>query len=94
MIKKRLITIPQRLFANRRKKFGGIVKELKPDPKFRFLLRFLKENVFLRDYRDMIRQKYNLELKRFYTEIATRFGLSVPQVATLDRLYKPRFIQG
>lgn len=71
------------LFANRRKEFARIRKELKLDHKFRLLLQFLKENVFLRDYRDMIRQKYNLELKRFYTEIARRFGLSVLQVATL-----------
>ena len=71
------------MFKNRRLKFNQMVRSLKPDKKFKLLLEFLKENIFLRDYRDMIRQKLNLELRKFYVEAGKRLGLSLAQVATL-----------
>lgn len=73
----------KRSFANREKEFKKIINELKPDKKFKNLLRFLKEHVFLRDYRDMIRQKLNLELRRFYQETGRRLGLNIEQIAIL-----------
>jgi len=71
------------LFKNRATEFRRVLKNTQPDSKFRKLLYFLKENIFLRDYRDMIRQKLNLELRRFYQEIGKRVGLNISQVATL-----------
>jgi phosphohistidine swiveling domain-containing protein len=73
----------QKLFRDHIKEFKLIVKELKPDRQFRKLLEFLKENVFLRDYRDMLRQKLNLELRKIYHEIGVRLGLSIEEVAIL-----------
>lgn len=71
------------LFANRQADFEQTLREIKPDHDYEELLTFLKENVFLRDYRDMIRQKLNLQLRDLYTEIGNRLGLSVAQVALL-----------
>lgn len=71
------------LFNERQKEFEGIIKILKPDKKFLNLLEFLKDNVFLRDYRDMLRQKLNVELRKFYQEVARRLDLSIEQVAIL-----------
>jgi len=73
----------KKLFSQRQKEFYHIIKTLKPDQNFLNLLEFLKKNVFLRDYRDMIRQKLNLELRKFYQETANRLGLSIEQVAIL-----------
>lgn len=70
-------------FINRKKEFKKVLKELRPDKKFRSLLEFLKENVFLRDYRDMIRQKLNLSLRDFYMEIGKRLDLTISQIALL-----------
>jgi len=72
-----------RMFVDHSKDFKLIVGRIKPDKKFFYLLEFLKENVFLRDYRDMIRQKLNLELRKLYSEIGLRLGLSVERVAIL-----------
>lgn len=71
------------IFKGRRQEFNKIVSEVKPDKKFKSLLEFLKDNVFLRDYRDMLRQKLNLQLRYFYEEIGTRLGLDVAEVAVL-----------
>lgn len=70
-------------FAEKKKEFGCMLKELKLDTDFKLLLQFLKENVFLRDYRDMIRQKFNLELRKFYSEVGKRLGLNIEEVAVL-----------
>jgi len=72
-----------RLFVNRKKHFRQMLKKLKADRKLGLLLKFLKENVFLRDYRDMIRQKLNLQLRKFYQEIGRRLGLTLAEVASL-----------
>lgn len=72
-----------KLFINRQKDFERTLCIIKPDKKFKNLLNFLKENVFLRDYRDMIRQKLNMELRYFYKEIGKRLGLNIKQVAIL-----------
>lgn len=73
----------KRLFINHKKDFKRIVDEIKPSREFKNLLKFLKENVFLRDYRDMIRQKLNLELRKLYEEVARRLDLNIEQIATL-----------
>ena len=80
---KKELTQINRMLAEQKKDFQKIIANLKPDKKFKKLLIFLKENVFLRDYRDMIRQKYNLQLRKYYQEVGKRFGLNVEQVATL-----------
>ena len=56
---------------------------IRRDKRLGRLVAFLRENVFLRDYRDMLRQKLNLELRKLYTEIGNRIGLTVRQVALL-----------
>ncbi|PLX28300.1 hypothetical protein C0581_02825 [Candidatus Parcubacteria bacterium] len=66
-----------------KKQFYNTLKHIQPDPELKLLLQFLQENVHLRDYRDMIRQKLNLELKKFYTETGKRIGLNIKQVAVL-----------
>lgn len=71
------------LFKSRQEDFKKILIKIKPDKKFKLLLNFLKSNVFLRDYRDMIRQKLNLELRSFYEEAGKRLKLDVSEVATL-----------
>jgi phosphoenolpyruvate synthase/pyruvate phosphate dikinase len=73
----------RQMFVVHHQDFKSIVKKIKPDQKFSYLLEFLKENVFLRDYRDMIRQKLNLELRKLYSEIGSRLRLSVERVAAL-----------
>jgi phosphohistidine swiveling domain-containing protein len=73
----------KKLFASRRREFKDIVSVLKADRNFKNLLYFLKENVFLRDYRDMIRQKYNLELRKFYMAVGQRLSLNIDEVAIL-----------
>lgn len=70
-------------FSMRGREFKTRLLRLKPDAKLRQLLVFMKENVFLRDYRDMIRQKLNIELRKFYLEIGSRLGLTIKQTATL-----------
>jgi phosphohistidine swiveling domain-containing protein len=71
------------IFKVRRKQYFTLIKKLTPDKNFRLLLKFLQENVFLRDHRDMIRQKLNLLLKEIYSEIGKRIGLNVSRVAIL-----------
>lgn len=71
------------LFLQRKKNIKQLIHELKPSKKFLQLIKFLQENVILRDHRDMIRQKYNLELKKFYTEVGKRLGLDIEEVAVL-----------
>ncbi|OGH64053.1 MAG: hypothetical protein A2821_03550 [Candidatus Magasanikbacteria bacterium RIFCSPHIGHO2_01_FULL_41_23] len=71
-------------FKQRGSDFKAIVNKIKPDKEFNSLLVFLKENVFLRDYRDMIRQKLNVELRKFYSVLAMRLNITVEQIATLS----------
>lgn len=73
----------QQQFKEHRKDFEHLKKELPKDAMLQELIKFLKENVWLRDYRDMIRQKLNLELRTFYCEAGIRIGLSVEEIATL-----------
>ena len=73
----------KRVFKERQLEIKQIIQQVKPDNKLLELIRFLQENVFLRDYRDMIRQKYNLELRKFYLEVGVRLGLSIEEVAAL-----------
>ncbi len=67
----------------RKKEHKKIISELKPDRKFLALINFIKENSFLRDYRDSIRQKLNLELKKYYEELADRMKITLEEVITL-----------
>jgi len=71
------------LYKERKKYFRQAINNLNPNKKFINLINFLKECVILRDYRDMLRQKYNLELRKFYKEVAKRLDLNIEQVATL-----------
>lgn len=73
----------KKVFAERKKELRKIIDQIKPNKRFLALIKFLQENVFLRDYRDMIRQKYNLELKKFYAEVGKRLGLTIEQIAVL-----------
>jgi len=70
-------------FKHRKNEFKTIINAIKPNKQFDNLLVFLKENVFLRDYRDMIRQKLNIELRKFYSVLAQRLHITVEQIAIL-----------
>ncbi|MFH1235703.1 MAG: PEP-utilizing enzyme [Parcubacteria group bacterium] len=73
----------QKMFAGRKREFQSSLRTLHPDPYTRQLLVFLKEAVYLRDYRDMLRQKLNVELRSLYVEIAQRLGLTVAECSAL-----------
>lgn len=77
------LTELNKVFAERKKEVRFITKQVKSNKKFSRLIKFLQENVYLRDYRDMVRQKYNLELRKFYTVVGERLGLSIEEVAVL-----------
>jgi len=70
-------------FKQRDREFKKIISKIQPDKNLNNLLVFLKENVFLRDYRDMIRQKLNVELRKFYSVMAKKLNISVEQIAIL-----------
>jgi len=70
-------------FKERTHEFETMLRKLNPKPELKNLIYMLKEAVFLRDYRDMIRQKLNLTLRDFYQEIGLRIGLTVKEVALL-----------
>ncbi len=89
---KELENIQEQLRRNREERKNA-VKNLKLDENAQLLIRFLKENVFLRDYRDMIRQKLNLQLRHFYEDAGRRFGLSISQTALLTNEEIIHFLQ-
>lgn len=70
-------------FRKKRKECNVVASSILPNARFTLLIDFLKQNVFLRDHRDMIRQKMNYELRRLYSEIARRLGADLQGVATL-----------
>ncbi|PIR74462.1 MAG: hypothetical protein COU35_02490 [Candidatus Magasanikbacteria bacterium CG10_big_fil_rev_8_21_14_0_10_47_10] len=70
-------------FAQSKQHYRTFIDQTNLNERLEALLAFLKENVCLRDYRDMIRQKLNLQLRTFYTEVGKRIGLSVEQIALL-----------
>ncbi|MFC1648810.1 PEP-utilizing enzyme [Nanoarchaeota archaeon] len=72
----------EKAFSERRKEYKEIISKLH-DKTLLNLIEMLKQAVFLRDHRDMIRQKLNLSLKGFYEAIASRLGLNVGEVALL-----------
>jgi len=69
-------------FKERKKEFNIQLNKI-TSKKLKNLIIMLKNAVFLRDYRDMIRQKLNLAIKPFYETIANRLGLTVEEVALL-----------
>lgn len=73
----------RKLFLKRKKEFATIIKKIKPNRNFKDLLMCFKENVWLRDYRDMIRQKLNLEFTKFYKEAGARIGLKLEEIIAL-----------
>lgn len=73
----------QKRFRNAKKEFQHTLRAVRPSARGATLLHFLQENVFLRDHRDMIRQRLNLELRTLYLEIARRLGTNIHEVATL-----------
>lgn len=80
--RKELAAIQQQ-FSQHQAEYDLAIRLLRPDVKLQILLDFVKDNVFLRDYRDMIRQKLNMELRTFYQEVARRMEISLPEVALL-----------
>ncbi|MDP2749773.1 MAG: PEP-utilizing enzyme [Nanoarchaeota archaeon] len=70
-------------FMERKKDFESMLDRLNPKPELKNLINMLKDAVFLRDYRDMIRQKLNLSIIDFYKELGSRIGLSIQDVALL-----------
>jgi phosphohistidine swiveling domain-containing protein len=70
-------------FRQHQSEYKNIISELNLDLKQKQLMKFLKDNVWLRDYRDRLRQKNNLELRKLYLEIGQRLGLDIEQVNLL-----------
>lgn len=70
-------------FKKREDEFEKKLDELNPKEELRNLIVMLKKAVFVRDYRDMIRQKLNLCIRDFYSEIGKRIGLDVKETALL-----------
>ena len=75
----------QNIFRKSRQDMRQVIANIHPDTELTLLLNFLRENVFLRDYRDMLRQKLNLELKTFYAQAGKRLGLDIFEVGMLTR---------
>ncbi|MBU1197149.1 hypothetical protein KJ765_01405 [Candidatus Micrarchaeota archaeon] len=73
------------VFSDRQQVFDRQLRglQLQPDHDLFRLLQMLKETVFVRDYRDMLRQKMNLSLRTLYSEIGKRLQLSIEQVSLL-----------
>jgi len=71
------------IYGSRKHAFEKALERISPDPKLKALIMMQKEAVFLRDYRDSIRQKLNLSIRNFYRELGVRIGLSVKEVALL-----------
>lgn len=72
-----------KLFTHRNQDFRRELKKLKPNKELRNLLKMLKDMVYLRDYRDMLRQKLNLTIRKLYQEIGQRLGLTLEKSAYL-----------
>lgn len=70
-------------FKEREKEFKNELEKLNPRQELLNLIIMVKKAVFLRDYRDMIRQKLNLAIRDFYKEISSRIGLNVNEIALL-----------
>ncbi len=70
-------------YHDREKKFRTAMQHLAPSPELEHLIVMLKKAVYLRDYRDMVRQKLNLCLRDFYQVIGDRIGLRVEDTALL-----------
>lgn len=77
------ITQIQDMFRRGQEETKKAIAAIHPDADLKLLLKFLKENVFLRDHRDMLRQKLNLELKTFYLEAGKRLGLDIFEIGML-----------
>ena len=73
----------KKTFRDRQQEYKEALKTLKPAKELKYLLAFLKNNVYLRDYRDKIRQQLNMELKKAYLEIGLRLHLSLYQTTLL-----------
>ncbi|MEK6901133.1 MAG: hypothetical protein AABX37_02225, partial [Nanoarchaeota archaeon] len=80
-------------FTKNNTEYEKTIIEIHPDKYFSDLIQFMKENVFLRDYRDMIRQKLNLQLRFFYIEVGKRLGLTVEEVAVLTNEEIIKYLQ-
>jgi len=70
-------------FKERVRDFEKLLEKINPDEELSNLITMIKDAVFVRDYRDMVRQKLNLEIRKFYKEIGKRIGLDVKEVALL-----------
>lgn len=70
-------------FLERKTEFEDALKSLNPKDELYALIIMLKKAVFLRDYRDMIRQKLNLTIKEAYNVMGEKLGLTDAEMALL-----------
>ncbi len=73
----------EKTFSEREEHYETMLAKLNPGPELEALINMLKKAVYVRDYRDMIRQKLNLAIRKLYQEIGSRIGLSVKETALL-----------
>ncbi len=57
--------------------------ELKMPNRLARILKFYSDMIYLRDYRDMLREKVNFSARRMYLEIALRAGLDLEEINLL-----------
>lgn len=70
-------------FKKRKEEREKALKELEPDEKMRLLLQFFSDIIFLRDYRDMLREKLDYAVQKFYIELGRRTNLNLEQTNLL-----------
>jgi len=71
------------MLEERKKNFNNAVMELNPGANLKLLLKFFSDMIYLRDYRDMLREKSIFMVRKLYLELAKRANLSVEQVNLL-----------
>ncbi len=90
-----LAEIKQNLI-DRKEKFNEQLKvlNLAPESRLSKLIQMLKFSVFLRDYRDGLRQKLNLSLKYLYEEIGKRADLTSSDLSFFTNQEIVNFLNG
>ncbi|MBI5036335.1 hypothetical protein HZC09_03240 [Candidatus Micrarchaeota archaeon] len=83
----------RRMFRQRRRAFAKNLAQFEKSEAY-FTVKMLSDVIFLRDYRDMLRQKMNLALRNLYAEIASRADSTISGVSMLSSEEISSFLGG
>lgn len=83
----------RRMFRQRRRAFAQNLAQFEKSEAY-FPIKMLSDVAFLRDYRDMLRQKMNLALRNLYGEIARRAESTINGVSMLSSEEISSFLAG